>query len=172
MPSQVASGLIQNPAFGTDVLFIRTKSRVGAQSAQCLPVANGRTSARSSNSSVPACADGVPSARILAGARMKSASVHQRGSWRKTKPNRFDFIQNRVCGTDVLFIRSANTVGAQSAQCQPVKNVWIHPSSSNHTDTKRAEPKCALHPPGRAISSRYTRRRRFRSIRSPSSPGS
>ena len=63
------------------------------------------------------CADGVPSARILDCARTKKLSVHNRGSLKRTASSAFAFIQNRAFGTDALFIRAEDTVGAQSAQC-------------------------------------------------------
>jgi len=64
---------------------------------------------------VSLCADEKPSARILDCARMKSASVRNRGS--RINPNAdFVFANNRVFRTDVPFIRTENTVGARSAQ--------------------------------------------------------
>jgi len=61
------------------------------------------------------CADGGPSARIVECARMKSVSARIRRS-RINPHSLFGVNHNRVFRTDVLFIRTENTVGARSAQ--------------------------------------------------------
>jgi hypothetical protein len=63
---------INNHVFCTDVLFIRTKNVVGAQSAQWWNGNTANTTPGNSNAGVPACADSGPSARIADCARMKS----------------------------------------------------------------------------------------------------
>jgi hypothetical protein len=61
------------------------------------------------------CAGVKPPARIADCARMKSTSVHNRRSW-ITPHAVFGVYHNRVFGTDALFIRTENAVGARSAQ--------------------------------------------------------
>jgi hypothetical protein len=114
--SCAAFGVNHNRVFCTDALFIRTENAVGARERAMAARLHRHTQENTSSCGDRTCADGGPSARIADCARTKSTSARNRRSCTKATPTALAFIHNRVFCTDVLFIRTENTVGARSAQ--------------------------------------------------------